>query len=34
LPQFRQGISPVEDWNCSYCKYLDHCNPPFHKRKK
>jgi len=34
LPMFRQGISPVQDWNCGYCRYLDHCNPPFFKRKK
>ena len=33
LPMFSQGISPVEDWNCSYCRYLDHCNPPFFKKK-
>ena len=33
LPMFREGVSPVEDWNCSYCRYLDHCNPPFFKRK-
>ena len=33
LPMFREGISPVEDWNCKYCRFLDHCNPPFFKRK-
>ena len=33
LPMFSQGVSPVEDWNCKYCRYLDHCNPPFFKRK-
>jgi CRISPR/Cas system-associated exonuclease Cas4 (RecB family) len=33
LPMFREGVSPVEDWNCKYCRYLDHCNPPFFKRK-
>ena len=33
LPMFREGISPVEDWNCRYCRFLDHCNPPFFKRK-
>ena len=34
LPMFREGISPVEDWNCKYCRFLDHCKPPFFKRKK
>jgi CRISPR/Cas system-associated exonuclease Cas4 (RecB family) len=29
LPMFREGISPVENWNCRYCKYYTHCNPPF-----
>ena len=33
LPDFRQGVSPVQDWNCSYCPYLDHCNPPNKKRR-
>ena len=33
LPMFREGISPVQDWNCRYCRYLDHCNPPFFKKK-
>ena len=33
LPMFSQGVSPVEDWNCKYCRYLDHCNPPFFKKK-
>ena len=33
LPMFREGLSPVEDWNCNYCRFLDHCNPPFYKRK-
>ena len=33
LPMFREGISPVEDWNCKYCRFLDHCNPPFFKKK-
>ena len=34
LPSFKEGISPVQDWNCRYCRYLDHCNPPFFKKKK
>ena len=29
LPMFREGISPVESWNCKYCQYYTHCNPPF-----
>ena len=33
LPDFKQGVSPVQDWNCSYCPYLDHCNPPNKKRR-
>ena len=33
LPDFKKGVSPVQDWNCSYCPYLDHCNPPNRKRK-
>ena len=33
LPQFRLGSSPVEQWNCSYCPYYDHCEPPYIKRK-
>ena len=33
LPDFKQGVSPVQDWNCSYCPYLDHCNPPNRKRR-
>ena len=33
LPDFKQGVSPVQDWNCSYCPYLDHCKPP-NRRKK
>ena len=33
LPDFKQGVSPVQDWNCSYCPYLDHCKPPNRKRK-
>lgn len=34
LPMFRERFSPVEDWNCNYCRFLDHCNPPFFKKKK
>ena len=33
LPMFKEGVSPVEDWNCKYCRYLDHCSPPFFKKK-
>ena len=33
LPPFREGFSPVQDWNCRYCRFLDHCNPPFFKKK-
>ena len=33
LPMFREKFSPVEDWNCNYCRFLDHCNPPFFKKK-
>tara|TARA_Y100000593_G_scaffold9639_1_gene17475 strand:+ start:1751 stop:2524 length:774 start_codon:yes stop_codon:yes gene_type:complete len=32
LPQFKLGSSPVEQWNCSYCNYYDHCKPPYKKR--
>ena len=28
LPQFRKGVSPVQAWQCKYCQFLDHCNPP------
>ena len=28
LPQFRTGVSPVQKWQCNYCQYLNHCNPP------
>ena len=28
LPPFRPGVSPVQDWQCKYCQFLDHCNPP------
>ena len=33
LRMFREKFSPVEDWNCSYCRFLDHCKPPFFKKK-
>ena len=33
LPMFREGLSPVQDWECNYCRFLDHCNPPFFKKK-
>ena len=33
LPMFREKFSPVEDWNCNYCRFLDHCKPPFFKKK-
>ena len=33
LPMFREKISPVEGWYCNYCKFLDHCKPPFFKKK-
>ena len=32
LPSFKLGSSPVEIWNCSYCNYYDHCNPPYAKK--
>ena len=28
LPPFRVGVSPVQDWQCNYCQFLDRCNPP------
>ena len=28
LPRFKKGVSPVESWQCKYCQFLDHCNPP------
>tara|TARA_Y100001963_G_scaffold131177_1_gene188214 strand:+ start:306 stop:1085 length:780 start_codon:yes stop_codon:yes gene_type:complete len=28
LPDFRVGISPVQKWQCNYCQFKDHCNPP------
>ena len=33
LPMFSEGLSPVQDWNCKYCRFLDHCKPPFFKKK-
>jgi len=33
LPSFREGVSPVQDWMCRYCRFLDHCKPPFFKKK-
>ena len=33
LPNFKLGSSPVEIWNCSYCNYYDHCNPPYMRKK-
>ena len=32
-PTKKLGSSPVEQWNCSYCPYYDHCEPPYIKRK-
>ena len=28
LPQFRKGVSPVQNWQCNYCQFLDLCKPP------
>ena len=28
LPEFRVGISPVQKWQCNYCQFKNHCNPP------
>ena len=28
LPEFRVGVSPVQKWQCNYCQFLEHCNPP------
>lgn len=28
LPDFRVGVSPVQRWQCNYCQFRDHCNPP------
>ena len=29
FPNFKLGVSPVQDWQCKYCQFLDHCKPPF-----
>ena len=28
LPDFKVGVSPVQKWQCNYCQFKDHCNPP------
>ena len=28
LPGFREGVSPVQKWQCNYCQFKNHCNPP------
>ena len=28
LPDFREGVSPVQKWQCNYCQFLDLCKPP------
>jgi len=28
LPGFRAGVSPVQKWQCNYCQFKSHCNPP------
>ena len=28
LRGFKVGISPVQKWQCNYCQFKDHCNPP------
>tara|TARA_Y100001938_G_scaffold35882_1_gene49330 strand:- start:5649 stop:6446 length:798 start_codon:yes stop_codon:yes gene_type:complete len=28
LPDFRFGVSPVQKWQCNYCQFKEHCNPP------
>ena len=28
LPDFRVGVSPVQKWQCNYCQFKSHCNPP------
>ncbi len=28
LPMFREGVSPVQSWQCKYCQFTEHCNPP------
>ena len=33
LPRFKEGVSPVQEWNCGYCRFLNHCKPPFYKKK-
>ena len=34
VPMFRKGVSPVQAWQCRYCQFLDHCNPPNIKELK
>ena len=34
VPMFRKGVSPVQSWQCKYCQFLDHCNPPNIKELK
>ena len=29
IPNFKLGVSPVQDWQCRYCRFFDHCKPPF-----
>ena len=28
LPNFEDGVSPVMKWECDYCEFKKHCNPP------
>ena len=28
LPNFEEGVSPVMKWECDYCEFYEHCNPP------
>ena len=28
LPEFRVGVSPFQKWQCNYCQFRNHCNPP------
>ena len=28
LPGFKEGVSPVQKWQCNYCQFKYHCNPP------
>ena len=28
LPNFEEGVSPVMKWECDYCEFFSHCNPP------